>query len=75
MISPNKSTLKIKTAKSKAGGDKIQDYRAEDCILIHRPPRDQNFKNNGASLGFIVQTDSQYLIISRQQDHHQTHNS
>ena len=77
VISLNKSTLKIKTAKTKTGGDKIQDYRAEDCILIHRPPRDQDFKNNDASLGFIIQTDSQYLMISKQQDkqHQPTHNS
>merc|ERR1711954_359445 len=73
VVSLNKSTLKIKTAKTETGGNKIQDYRAEDCILIHRPPRDKNFKNKGGSLGFIVLTDSQDLIISRQQDQHQTH--
>ena len=77
VVSLNKSTLKIKTAKTETGGNKIQDYRAEDCILIQRPPRHQDFKNNDASLGFIIQTDSQYLMIAKQQDkqHQQTHNS
>ena len=75
VISLNKSTLKIKTAKTLKGGNKIQDYRAEDCVLIHRPPLEQKFTENKSTLGFLIQTDSQYLVIPPKQhcnQHHQT---